>query len=147
MSVINYLVAGSNVFGLIPIIYANHWLLRLWMSVIVLASILMHLSERKHNLPGIYPFNRYSMKFLWFDRLMALSPLLIVIYDFNLTWRFIENNYIQIFLGGTAMFISENLVQNQRLFAFYHCIWHVLAYYLCYVFVNQRQVPGEKIVG
>lgn len=74
---INLIVAASNIFGIIPIYYSNNFYEKVWVWTIILASILMHLSERKHRLPGVYPFNLFTKQFLWFDRIMALSPFML----------------------------------------------------------------------
>jgi hypothetical protein len=78
MSHINIIVTLSNIFGLLPIYTAlnksNH--IGLIISLLaVLGSIMQHISERKHNLPGIV-FIEYSNVLLNFDRITAITALL-----------------------------------------------------------------------
>src|SRR5437773_1707437 len=76
---VNFLVACSNIVALHIFLDEQITAGYKWFAgVIVLASICMHLSERKHGLPGLYPFNLYSTFFLWLDRCMALLALLFV---------------------------------------------------------------------
>jgi hypothetical protein len=83
MSLINLIVSSSNIYGILPIWYSSGYY-RLWICSVVIASTLMHLSETKHGLPGIYPFNIYSNEFLWYDRIMAYSVVLFGLWNYQL---------------------------------------------------------------
>jgi hypothetical protein len=48
------------------------------LNLTILISFLYHLSETKHDLPGIYPFNRYTGLFLNLDRIFSIYGLYIV---------------------------------------------------------------------
>lgn len=87
---INTIVSTSNLYALYFIKQQPY------IIIPMIASILMHLSERKHNLPGIYPFNLYSTQFLWLDRIIAVSSGLYIIrniYLSNFTLLF-NNNFL-----------------------------------------------------
>ena len=45
----------------------------------IFISFLYHLSETKHNLPGIYPFKKYTNVFLNLDRILSIYGLYIVV--------------------------------------------------------------------
>ena len=47
----------------------------IWVITIIIASTLVDLSETEHGLNGVYPFNKYSYQFLWFDSIMAITPV------------------------------------------------------------------------
>lgn len=137
MSLINWIVSASNIYGLVPIYYSSGYH-RLWISTVVSASVLMHLSERKHGLPGIYPFNKYSNLFLWCDRIMAYSIVLYSIWNWPRTLELITTDYTVapiMGVGLTSLLLSEGLVCSKGFFAFTHSIWHVCAFHLCYLFI------------
>jgi hypothetical protein len=96
----------------------------------IIASILMHLSETKHGLIGIHPFNKYSRIFLWFDRIMAYICSLHVLYIMYYKWNSLTNDFILWGLFGLLMqMVSEIIVTNQELpLIITHCIWHYVAY-------------------
>ena len=127
----NLIVSLSNLYGLrIFTLNLNKWQ-KLFFSSIIGSSILMHLSERKHSLPGIYPFNKYSNLFLWFDRIMAILGLSYVMLNMN-------NNLFRdvVFEGlcGLALLgISENFNKIGKIgFLITHSFWHVIAYDVIY---------------
>jgi hypothetical protein len=127
---INLIVTLSNLYGLVPIYYSTGYY-RLWISVIVSASVLMHLSETKHQLPGIYPFNQFSKQFLWFDRIMAYTPVIYVGYMYIVNnVNLFEHLFNPIFIiGSICLLLSEGIKGNKYFFATTHSIWHVCAYH------------------
>ena len=154
---INYIVAASNIYGLLPIYHANGYL-KIWMILAVLASVLMHLSETKHELKGVYPFNIYSMELLWFDRIMAYMPglyfVLLVISNmihYNIStslyksFNYLIKRFDISFIGLIFMMLSEadklNNIFNCTMFkitplyfGIMHSMWHICAYHTCYLF-------------
>jgi hypothetical protein len=79
MSEINIIVASSNIVGVYGLIkysiFSKPWYI---VFSAMLASFLMHISETKHNLPGVL-FVKYSYLLLWLDRIVAISTSLYVI--------------------------------------------------------------------
>lgn len=133
---INIIVASSNLIGLY---FMNHWIILMAM----IASILYHLAETKHNLPGIYPFNLYTQTLLNIDRLFAVVAGLWAIYNVKDNVDIIIYNYWKsIIFSFICLFISEGdrfafYPTNKPLYIVTHCIWHALAYYhLSICFLN-----------
>jgi hypothetical protein len=128
---VNILVALSNFIGFY---FSNSILI----CFPIFASFLYHLAEIKHELPGIYPLNKYSGILLNIDRLFAIIGFLIVLKNFDKI-----NLKLGIF-GLLCLMISErdviytNLTGNYLKmfkvshfdFLIFHCIWHVVAYYI-----------------
>ena len=100
--------------------------------LMVLASILMHLSEKKHGLNGIYPFNDFSYQFLWFDRIMAYWCILRVIIKINnCPIDQIGCHLILGLFGLSLNLLSEKFPYKYIIpYAIMHCIWHLIAYYI-----------------
>ena len=125
---VNLLLALSNVLFGLPILFSipDDRLESKWLLILVLtASIAMHLSERKHGLPGVPPFHWGAEEFLWCDRVMAvvagLFVLVQVLKGFPIPW----------FLGVTgliSMGLSENLEYGPVWFTATHGYWHYCAY-------------------
>lgn len=130
---VNLVVALSNVFGILffrrvdPVTDAV-------VSLTIVASILMHLSDQKHGLPGIPPFNGYSRHLLWWDRIMAYMSTLLVVGRLYGRWRMTPTPILgEIVATGSAglvlMFVSEVVITDQWVpFTVTHCAWHLLAY-------------------
>lgn len=131
--IINLLVTFSNVYGLLPIYYSEG-ILQILVTITVLCSFLMHISETKHSLPGIYPFNKFSNLFLWLDRIFANT---LIIYLLSLLYlnNFLISIKIIIYLicGFTFLFISERITDNIIIFSVTHSLWHILAYHSIYL--------------
>ena len=99
----------------------------------MLASILYHLSETKHNLPGIYPFNNYTFYLLQLDRIFAVISFLLIMNKLNF------HIFILGIIGFLFLFLSEqdtilnkigfNIELNVWIFTITHCLWHIIAFY------------------
>jgi len=141
---INYLVTTSNIFALIPIIRLLSEKAHgkaFFVSVTALSSFLMHLSETKHRLPGI-AWQRFGYYFIWLDRIMATICGLFIGYDLFVDYKKSHSiiGYksimtrlllIKIIFGLSCNALSERfdpIANNHSLFAFFHIIWHYLAY-------------------
>src|SRR5947208_14941252 len=68
----NLIVTVSNLVGIFPLWRSTNIYEQYIIFLIIICSCLMHLSERKHYLPGIWPFKLYSNLFLRMDRIMSL---------------------------------------------------------------------------
>lgn len=92
----------------------------------------MHLSETKHNLPGIYPFNKYSLFFLNLDRLTAYSAMFWIIYLVVSNKIYSTALIIESVLALVSLYLSENYPLNKTQFTVMHSIWHLLAFDIAY---------------
>ena len=127
---VNLLVAWSNIYG-IPVLAMTiiEPSMPLWtvfmMAFMVSASTLMHLSEVKHGLPGIYPFNMYSTLFLWGDRISAFVCASVISYIIitNQNWGLLMFASSGLLLGGLSELASDKI-----LFMCLHIVWHFVAY-------------------
>lgn len=121
----NLLLAFSNLYGIIGCVNAFNKQQYLDMGIIFFAmsaSFFFHLSERKHQLPGILPFSNYTWKLLWLDRIGAVLAFL----------RFLPRSFSNPFvfgqglLGIIMMGVSESIPNPS--FTPYHLLWHILAF-------------------
>ena len=154
--VINILNAVTNVFGLLAFnIPGLSWYDRALVGLTIMASVLMHLSERKHYLPGIKPFSLWAKWFLFLDRYTAIQMGSILIYY---TWRYnlwemiFPKSYIwvAILVGLLSVLMSETVfVHNTTFdkigFVVFHTIWHFLAYSI--IFNIMYLVTKERIIN
>lgn len=133
---VNYVVAGSNVLALGPIWCApTAWHAALAVAAMV-ASTFMHISERKHNLPGVAPFNTWSKQIEWADRVVAYASIAFVL--LRVLTHSVSPWVWPIGLGGLAMLgLAEHCERGPAWFVVTHCTWHACAYLaLALVFVS-----------
>lgn len=124
---VNMVVAASNLLGVPAILnfvqrgrYANAAMT----ALIILSSVLMHLSERKHTLPGIAPYNRYTQWFLNADRVMTVVGLVWFGYQY---WTFATKwLWVEALTGMAFLRYSEWLPGPD--YAAPHIIWHFVVY-------------------
>ena len=138
---INIIVALTNIAAIPAIIYSKDALTQAILIGAMIASFLMHISETKHTLPGIYPFNVYANTFLWCDRIMAVitvSYLLIVLYSsapideiYEIVSLAIEAH---VWLVLSESFVARN---NVTVFAITHSLWHIEAFRIAYHVVTR----------
>lgn len=129
---INLFVSLSNLPGLLIIFddVGNNY--KIILTAMVGISILMHLSEKKHGLPGIYPFNKFSSFFLNVDRMFAVLCSIIVLFKAIPNFEKISGmtkffSFFGLFCGG----ISELYDEYQEFeYLLTHSIWHWSAYYV-----------------
>lgn len=148
--IINLIVASSNLFGLWPLYksyYGNHQKLfdhePLLILIMIIASFLMHISERKHNLPGLL-FGDHCNWFLWFDRIMAWTLSLYVgLYLCIIGYVFVHRIafglvFLKMFIGLQCLYASEHIeppYYPQEWFALWHIVWHYFAYDILFIVV------------
>jgi hypothetical protein len=141
MSIVNYIVAASN---LLAIPFANRisnsskYLLYAAAS----ASTIYHLAETKHSLVGVYPFNKYSNVLLNVDRIFAILSFLYVLQRIYKKPKLLTRNMLIIgSIGVMCMWFSERdqiqhlfnepkwyLYVSKMDFMISHIIWHVSAF-------------------
>ena len=133
---VNFIVTISNLWGLYPLFKSlsqSHYCESLLIFLTVLASFLMHISETKHQLPGLY-FINYSYPLLWFDRIMAVTSSIYVFTKIWTNWFILFQNYLlfKIILGLSLNYVSERKSILYWDFMFSHVIWHLIAYQILY---------------
>lgn len=124
---VNLLVAASNVLGvpaLAKFITRGQYWNAAMTTAIIAASTLMHLSERKHRLPGVYPFNRYSQVFLNIDRVLTIIGM--GWFGYQYWWQASLGMWIEAFTGMAFLRYSEWLPGPE--YATPHIIWHFVVY-------------------
>ncbi|QHN71100.1 uncharacterized protein [Mollivirus kamchatka] len=125
---VNWVVALSNVFGLLPICRAQSSTQIAIATTAVAASVLMHISERKHDLPGVAPFSQWSNKFLMADRIVSYGTVLYAASQFfqaglhTVPWA-------TALVGCSALALSEHVDLGPAWFIATHCTWHACAFY------------------
>lgn len=98
-----------------------------------LGSVLMHISERKHQLPGLL-FHNYASLLLNMDRFTAIASTLFMIillypkfFDICSTSEFRITTSVAL----SSLYCSENiLINNWNWYAFWHGTWHLLIFYM-----------------
>jgi hypothetical protein len=137
---INYIVCLSNLYALLPIVHSinNGTNIGTLLTInAMIASMLMHISETKHGLVGVAPFNRLSTLFLNYDR---VSANLLFVYIVYITVN--NGNIVSLlttispysYLGVTCLFLSEKvLTHNVYFFAVTHVLWHIFAFHCQYL--------------
>ena len=166
----NFMVTLSNVWGLLLSLDCDDLVPRLLFQSVAIASVLMHLSETKHKLPGIWPFNQWSGLFLNVDRAMSLVVVLyLFLFDLHETWArlvLMFLNYrlfsLSVVVGGlVALLIAENpwvlgrkwsvregKLQGYWLYAASHMLWHYCAYtMLSYLLINPYAFMSRLVHG
>jgi hypothetical protein len=123
---VNHIVCMSNIVGLAAVRAARTWPQLLLATAAVLASGLMHLSERKHGLPGVAPFGRWPRAFLWLDRVVAYLSTAYV--GYHLFWNDMPLPIVTALVGCVALLLSERVEGGHVWFAVTHSLWHLCAY-------------------
>jgi hypothetical protein len=133
---INFFAALSNiVFGYPAYCYATTTFQRMLTTTMICASFLMHISEVKHGLHGVYPFNKWSWWFLQLDRVMAIVCTVYVLFYALIVG--VETNWIVGIGGLLCMGCSEFFVDGWW-FGILHALWHGCAFYILGLTFNQR---------
>lgn len=102
----------------------------------MIASFIYHLSETKHNLPGIIYLNQYSFFLLNIDRFFAILSGLYVLSKLIKNPKQSINFYMIGIIGVISLLYSEKdyffPIINETEYIITHCIWHFSAFYcLC----------------
>jgi hypothetical protein len=128
---VNLLVAASNIAAL-PALFAARTMVEWTVAcAAMMASILMHLSERKHGLPGIPPFRYAAQAFLQLDRAIAYITAAY------LAWAELQHGLsfatVMLTVNGLIwMFVSECMDISIAQFAAAHALWHLNAFAIMY---------------
>lgn len=98
----------------------------------IITSMLMHLSETKHGLKGIYPFSLYSELFLNLDRAVAYASVATLSYYTVSKRLWTPKITFLAVIGCTSNVLSETYFKNNlKIFCFLHGgMWHPVAYWL-----------------
>jgi len=129
---VNIIVTSSNICGMIPLMISfqkGNMFEVVLIGVTILASVLMHLSETKHKLPGLY-FQTYCNEFLWFDRIMAVLSSLYIFYNLvNFHASLLTSWFVtKVIIGLSFNFLSERVFTGPIIFMILHSGWHCLAF-------------------
>lgn len=130
----NLAVSFSKLLG-IPVVLAASGVADVTVVILVMVtSTLMHLSERKHSLPGIPPFHDMCDFLLNLDRCMAVSAFIYFLP--RITWDIFFQNLSVCLLGLLSIFVSENMEVSPLFFTIWHTIWHACVYRMLYCLVS-----------
>lgn len=141
---INVLVTCSNLSLIVFMYYYNVSIMNNMLTLIPMcASMIYHISEVKHGLPGIYPLNKCSNELIWLDRISAVSACVYGAYTLYQTGN-IDYTMCAIGLFGlVCLGVSEydvvymklinnklKIHVNKDVFLVSHSLWHISAFYL-----------------
>lgn len=128
-----YINTFTNVVAIIPVqryISKKDYLGATLCSCSFVSSVLMHISEKKHGLPGVF-FKEYSNVFLNVDRFFAVLLAFYGAYNFlqktNKEKKLSIKPIIAFGIGSIASFIGEKTT-NLILYTILHTVWHTLSY-------------------
>lgn len=107
------------------------------------ASCFMHLSETKHNLPGLLNTGRYSSLLLGIDRFAAVTLALVVAAHAE-TWR--HYRYTLIFAFATILTIAGEITTHRALYVTLHGVWHIAVFTMA-TFIILSKNPLDAQVG
>lgn len=133
----NIILASSHIFGIQLFKSSNTLLKNIFYATILCTSTLMHISDRKHGLPGVPILNSYHKLFLNLDRFTAMSGVIYSVYKFS---QLLMNNNIErhmildSIIGLSALFLSENyhLFYKHNTKIIFHTITHVIWHYYAF---------------
>jgi hypothetical protein len=130
---LNIVVAMSNIYGLFPLVTLPSLTDKLFTLVCLCASVLMHLSERKHTLRGIYPFNNHTYSLLWIDRIVSYLAVIYLLY-----YGKIDSHSICVAaIGILMMWLGEFRYKYDPFYYTYvHSVWHISAFYLIWYMLH-----------
>lgn len=128
------IVTCSNIFALIPIqslIHHGYYGGAILTGLTALASVFMHATETKHQLPGLF-WAEHSNLFLNIDRFFAK---VLIMYGL---WLFYDHpNLLPVITSivGLIMLGVGELTYHLPLYTFLHSSWHFLAFYSLYLVI------------
>lgn len=103
--------------------------------IVTISSTLMHLSEIKHGLPGIKPFNTHSKLFLTMDRFTSYTIMLggilsLLQYDWDNLIKLGKPFVMGLFFLTLAerLFVQPDNIIHLLGYFITHNMWHILAY-------------------
>ena len=134
MSLVNKVVALSNIYGLVPIYkfaMVGRYVEALATCVMVAASFMMHISETKHHLPGVY-LTQYSDHLLWFDRMVANAFSVYIMHRVYQDPSIVSIGFLLNCIAGLSLIIISEMLftteSTQVFFMISHSLWHYIAY-------------------
>lgn len=132
---VNIIVTASNLAAIPSILAATSLLDRCVILTVMFASMLMHISERKHRLEGISPFNRWSWKLEMVDKTMAWVA---GIYFVSQNPGLFLANYPLVIFGLAMVGLAERYEGGYVFFTITHLLWHFSVYRMTYLFVTNK---------
>jgi hypothetical protein len=144
---VNIILASSNLTAIFFIDRHTNEIVGTMIYIFTMfCSILMHLSEVKHGLPGIHPFNRQSTELSYLDRIwliVSISYGFIKLWYCGIICFHITKHYFGIAL--VCLFLSENIeptknkIFNLMFFCITRSLWHILGFYSFSFLINKIQ--------
>jgi hypothetical protein len=129
----NFLVATSNLIVGIPTLYWGSSSATFYVTfAAMVASFIYHLSETKHDLPGLPHLNKYSWQLLQIDRFFAVIAALYIAWQYFYFMNWFQNEQVHTLsiVGFIFLYLSElvNCNDNPWWFTITHSIWHFCAF-------------------
>jgi hypothetical protein len=133
MSKFNYILSLSNIAGIFPLyasIKKRNYVISALTGTIMVASTLMHISETKHQLIGIHPFNKISSILNNIDRIISYPTGIYFIY---LSYRTKQplSWWIEGAIGIIFVRVGE-YITTPYYYVPLHLVWHFIVYHLIY---------------
>lgn len=129
------IVTLSNLAALPAIFQATSTLDRAVSIFVMLASMFMHISERKHNLPGIPPLNKWSYQLELVDKSAAwLAGAYFILNNVPLLLA----NYPLVIFGLLMITLAERVEAGYMFFMVTHLLWHFSVYRMIFLFVTAK---------
>lgn len=133
----NLIVAGSNIYALLPIMEAftkGEIFFCAVLCAAMICSFLYHMIEHhKHDMSG---WGSQSIEehrvCINLDRLTALTSCIIGLCICAEPSRFFQENQLLIFGALFLLFVSEKLV-GRTLYIITHSMWHICAFHIAYL--------------
>jgi hypothetical protein len=132
---INIIVTLSNLAAIPAIIQATSYPDRAISIFVMVASMLMHISERKHKLPGIPPFNKWSYQLEMVDKSAAWIAGAYFIYN---NVPLLISNYPLVIFGLLMITLAERVAAGYMFFMVTHLLWHFSVYRMIFLFVTAK---------
>jgi|SRR6478609_630849 len=125
MQLTHFFLAATNIYGILPFIFANGIFEKSLVVATVVSSVAMHLSETKHTLMPSPVLDSWSNIFLNMDRGCAI---LSMIYLFPRWCK--HGDFQQVFILSAGLLASGlgEMTGNVILYSILHTIWHMAAY-------------------
>jgi hypothetical protein len=127
----NILVSATNLFGIIPICIAlenENYICAVIAFCAMFASIIYHMSETRHGLPGIF-LKKHSEKLLLIDRIFAVIAMIYGLYLLYMNKNiYLPVIILKIIIAISAGCLSEIFGKDPVLYTMFHSIWHCIVF-------------------
>jgi len=126
----NYIVAITNLYGLLSLYYVTLTHERLLIINAIVASILCHLADTKRGLPGVAYLNSNPQMWLNYDRVSAVSLFIYMCVAHPQQSLHIIQTTLYPIIAVVCTAIPETIERhNVTIFVICHSIWHIFAFH------------------